>query len=125
GKSRAGLVVIQQLIEHGLWKVQVLASIDGRLARLVEIKPAAVHRKSKRQRPVKHIRFSKAKQQHAGEAAHIGLYLQRFAQAKEIIRLIIQADERAFQSAHTARKTNAVLPFLMYLHRQIYRAVLL
>src|SRR5579864_389573 len=124
-EPRAGLVVIQQLVEDRLRKVQVLSGIDGCLARLVEIKPAAVHREPQRQRTIKHIRFSKAEQQHAGETANIGLYLQRFAQAKEVVCFIIQANERAFQSAHTARKTNAVFPFLMYLHRQINRAILL
>ena len=92
-ESCAGLVVIQQLVQHGLRKVQVLSGIDGCLPRLIEIKPAAIHREPKRQRPVKHIWLSKAEQQHARQAAYVGLYLQRFAQTKEVIGLIVQADE--------------------------------
>jgi len=48
----------------------------------------------------------------ARQTAHVALYLKRLPQAKEVVGLIIQANERTFQSAHAARQANAVLALL-------------
>ena len=46
------------------------------------------------------------------------------AQAEEVIGLIVQADEGAFQTAHAAGQADAVLALLMHLHGEIDRAIL-
>src|SRR5262249_12784725 len=90
-----------------------------------EVILAAVHGEPQGERPVKHVGFGKAEEQDPGKTAYAGLNGKRFAQAQEVVGLVIQSDERAFQTAHASSKPDAVLAFLLDLDRQIHGGVLL
>src|SRR5262249_31280712 len=124
-ESRAGLVVVQELVLDRRRQVDLVVRRNSGLARLVEVILAAVHGEPQGERPVKHVGFGKAEEQDPGKTAYAGLNGKRFAQAQEVVGLVIQSDERAFQTAHASSKPDAVLAFLLDLDRQIHGGVLL
>ena len=87
--------------------------------RLIEVIAAAEDADARLNRPVKQIRLREPQTDVALLVAHRSLHIQRLAQAKQVVRGIVQANERARQSAHAARQANAVLAFFFHLQRKV------
>src|SRR5581483_2949769 len=103
GEAGARLRVILQRVQERLGKVQPLAGQDVELLRLVEVVTARVDREPELQRAVEQVRLGEAEKQVALAIADVGLNGERFAEAEEVIGLVVQADKRSGQTADAAR----------------------
>ena len=75
--------------------------------------------------PVKQIWFGEPELGHALAVANVGGDGKRFAQAQEVVGLVVHSDKAAGQAAYAAGKSNAVLAFLSHLQCEVHRGITL
>ncbi len=74
------------------------------------------------QRAVAHIGLREAEHELAAHVAQVALQTERFAQAQEVVGLVVHAQEGARQAADAAVQADRVLALFLHLQQQVNRA---
>src|SRR5581483_693270 len=102
-EARRRLRVVLQRVQHALRQVELLPFRNRQLLCVVVVELAAEDREAQLQRTVERIRLRESELHISLELAYIGLCRERFAFAQQVVRLVVDPNERTLQSAHASR----------------------
>ena len=121
-QAGGGLVVVlrQRLLRLG--QVRRLAGLGLVVLGRVEVLFVVENLEAHIERAVADIRLREAEDKLAADAAQVALQAERFAQAEEVIGLVVDAQKRAGLAAHAAIQPDRVLALLFHLQQQVHRA---
>ena len=74
------------------------------------------------ERTIAHVGLREAEQELAADVAQVALHAERFAQAQEVVGLVVDAQEGARKPADAAVQADRVLALLLHLEQQVDRA---
>ena len=86
----------------------------------VEVLLVVVDLEADVERAIANVRLREAKEELAAYVAKVALQAERFAQAEEVVGLVVDAEERARQAADTAVQADRVLALFLDLQQQVH-----